>query len=65
MAFVDKRGVLVNIILVFVLVTALCVLINYFVLEFVFGLLMALVVFVLVINWAMISLAYMKFRRVK
>ncbi len=47
------------------LVTALCVLINYLAPESAFGLLMALVVSALVINWAMISLAHMKFRRAK
>jgi len=46
-------------------VTALCVLINYLAPESAFGLLMALVVSALVINWAMISLAHMKFRRAK
>ena len=58
---VDKRGVPVNTILVSALVTALCVLINYLAPESAFGLLMALVVSALVINWAMISLAHMKF----
>ena len=62
---VDKRGVPVNTILVSAVVTALCVLINYFAPESAFGLLMALVVSALVINWAMISLAHMKFRRAK
>lgn len=62
---VDKRGVPVNTILVSALVTALCVLINYFAPESAFGLLMALVVSALVINWAMISLAHIKFRRAK
>ena len=62
---VDKRGVPVNTILVSALVTALCVLINYLAPESAFGLLMALVVSALVINWAMISLAHMKFRRAK
>ncbi len=45
-------------------VTALCVLLNYPP-ESAFGLLMALVVSALVINWAMISLAHMMFRRAK
>ncbi|RJT69973.1 aromatic amino acid transporter AroP, partial [Escherichia coli] len=45
--------------------TALCVLINYLAPAEAFGLLMALVVSALVINWAMISLAHMKFRRAK
>ena len=62
---VDKRGVPVNTILVSALVTALCVLINYMAPESAFGLLMALVVSALVINWAMISLAHIKFRRAK
>ncbi|VTN67244.1 Aromatic amino acid transport protein AroP [Klebsiella pneumoniae] len=48
---VDKRGVPVNTILVSALVTALCVLINYLAPESAFGLLMALVVSALVINW--------------
>ncbi|MBF0716270.1 aromatic amino acid transporter AroP, partial [Gemella palaticanis] len=46
-------------------VTALCVLINYMAPDSAFGLLMALVVSALVINWAMISLAHIKFRRAK
>lgn len=58
LASVDKRGVPVNTILVSALVTALCVLINYLAPESAFGLLMALVVSALVINWAMISGAY-------
>ncbi len=62
---VDKRGVPVNTILISSLFTALCVLINYFAPEEAFGLLMALVVSALVINWAMISLAHIKFRRAK
>lgn len=65
LASVDKRGVPVNTILVSALVTALCVLINYLAPESAFGLLMALVVSALVINWAMISPAHMKFRRAK
>ena len=62
---VDKRGVPVNTILVSAIVTALCVLINYLAPESAFGLLMALVVSALVINWAMISLAHLKFRKAK
>lgn len=62
---VDKRGVPVNTIIVSAVVTALCVLINYLAPESAFGLLMALVVSALVINWAMISLAHIKFRRAK
>lgn len=62
---VDKRGVPVNTILVSAVTTALCVLINYLMPGEAFGLLMALVVSALVINWAMISLAHIKFRRKK
>jgi aromatic amino acid transport protein AroP len=62
---VDKRGVPVNTILVSAVFTALCVLINYLAPESAFGLLMALVVSALVINWAMISISHMKFRKTK
>ena len=47
------------------LATALCVLINYLMPGKAFELLMALVVSALVINWAMISLAHLKFRQAK
>lgn len=40
-------------------------LINYLIPGKAFGLLMSLVVSALVINWAMISLAHLKFRKVK
>lgn len=62
---VDKRGVPVASILVSATTTALCVLINYLMPGEAFGLLMALVVSALVINWAMISLAHLKFRQAK
>ncbi|AFE59985.1 MULTISPECIES: aromatic amino acid transporter AroP [Rahnella] len=62
---VDKRGVPVASILVSAATTALCVLINYLMPGEAFGLLMALVVSALVINWAMISLAHIKFRQAK
>lgn len=62
---VDHRGVPVTTILVSAIATALCVLINYLMPGEAFGLLMALVVSALVINWAMISLAHIKFRRAK
>jgi aromatic amino acid transport protein AroP len=62
---VDRRGVPVTTILVSAIATALCVLINYLMPGEAFGLLMALVVSALVINWAMISLAHIKFRRKK
>ncbi|UOV17694.1 aromatic amino acid transporter AroP [Pantoea agglomerans] len=62
---VDRRGVPVLTILVSAVATALCVLINYLMPGEAFGLLMSLVVSALVINWAMISLAHLKFRRKK
>ena len=60
---VDKRGVPVASIMVSAATTALCVLRNYLMPGEAFGLLMALVVSALVINWAMISLAHIKFRQ--
>jgi len=62
---VDARGVPVVAIGVSATATAICVLINYLMPGEAFGLLMALVVSALVINWAMISLAHLKFRRKK
>ncbi|NIF21247.1 aromatic amino acid transporter AroP [Candidatus Pantoea multigeneris] len=62
---VNSNGVPVNTIFVSACATALCVLINYLMPGEAFGLLMALVVSALVINWAMISLAHMKFRKAK
>ncbi len=62
---VDRRGVPVIAIGVSALATALCVLINYVLPGKAFELLMSLVVSALVINWAMISLAHLKFRASK
>lgn len=62
---VDRRGVPVASILFSGFATGLCVLLNYLMPVGAFALLMALVVSALVINWAMISLAHMKFRRKK
>ncbi|MCW2477790.1 amino acid permease [Candidatus Symbiopectobacterium sp. NZEC135] len=62
---VDKRGVPVIAIGISAAATALCVLINYLIPGKAFELLMALVVSALVINWAMISLAHLKFRKAK
>ncbi|MCU5771453.1 aromatic amino acid transporter AroP [Erwiniaceae bacterium BAC15a-03b] len=62
---VDARGVPVIAIGVSALATAICVLVNYLMPGEAFGILMALVVSALVINWAMISLAHLKFRRKK
>lgn len=61
----DGRGVPVVAIGVSALATAFCVLINYLLPGKAFELLMALVVSALVINWAMISLAHLKFRASK
>ncbi|WON77870.1 amino acid permease [Serratia sp. UGAL515B_01] len=62
---VDGRGVPIIAIGFSALATALCVLINYLIPGRAFELLMALVVSALVINWAMISLAHLKFRAAK
>ncbi|WP_279022787.1 amino acid permease [Gibbsiella quercinecans] len=62
---VDGRGVPVVAIGLSALATAFCVLINYLLPGRAFELLMALVVSALVINWAMISLAHLKFRAAK
>jgi aromatic amino acid transport protein AroP len=62
---VDSRGVPVIAIAVSATATAFCVLINYLIPGRAFELLMALVVSALVINWAMISLAHLKFRAAK
>ena len=45
--------------------TLLCVLLNYFMPAQALGMLMALVVAALVINWAMISLTHIRFRAAK
>ena len=62
---VSRRGVPINSLMLSGAITSLVVLINYLLPQKAFGLLMALVVSALVINWAMISLAHMKFRRAK
>lgn len=60
---VNRRGVPVLAIAVSALVTLLCVLVNYLVPQNALEMLMSLAVAALVINWAMISLAHLKFRR--
>ncbi|MBD9399076.1 amino acid permease [Pseudomonas sp. PDM11] len=60
---VDKRGVPVLAIAVSALFTLICVVVNYLVPKSALELLMSLVVAALVINWAMISLAHIKFRK--
>lgn len=62
---VDGRGVPVVAIGLSAAATLLCVLINYVMPGKAFELLMALVVSALVINWAMISLAHLRFRAAK
>jgi aromatic amino acid transport protein AroP len=61
----NKSGVPLVALSVSAIATLLCVLINYLMPGKAFGLLMALVVSALVINWAMISLAHLKFRKAK
>jgi aromatic amino acid transport protein AroP len=60
---VNARGVPVLAIGLSALVTLLCVLVNYLAPKSALELLMSLVVASLVINWAMISLAHLKFRK--
>lgn len=60
---VNRRGVPVLAIGVSALVTLLCVLVNYLAPKNALELLMSLVVASLLINWAMISLAHLKFRK--
>ncbi|MFZ5956296.1 amino acid permease [Pseudomonas sp. QL9] len=62
LARVDGRGVPVRALLVSAAVTFLAVLVNYLMPARALELLMSLVVAALVINWAMISLAHLKFR---
>lgn len=62
---VDKRGVPILAICLSGLTTLICVVINYLLPGEAFKLLMALVVAALVINWAMISLTHLKFRKAK
>jgi phenylalanine-specific permease len=59
---VNRRGVPVNSLLLSGAVTSLVVLVNYLLPHEAFGLLMALVVATLLLNWVMICLAHLKFR---
>lgn len=61
----DRRGVPYMALGLSAVATAIGVLINYLMPAKAFGLLMSLVVSALVINWAMISLAHLKFRKAK
>ncbi|NSL55653.1 amino acid permease [Uliginosibacterium aquaticum] len=60
---VNARGIPVAALGVSALATAGCVLLNYLLPGQAFGLLMALVVAALIINWAMISITHLKFRQ--
>ncbi len=60
---VNRRGIPLTALAVSALATALCVVINYVMPGKAFELLMSLVVSALVINWAMISITHLKFRR--
>lgn len=60
---VNRRGIPLTALAVSAVATALCVVINYVMPGKAFGLLMALVVAALVINWAMICITHLKFRR--
>lgn len=60
---INKHGIPSNAVLVSALASGLCVVINYMFPEQAFGLLMMLVVAAIVINWVMISLTHLKFRR--
>lgn len=62
---VSRRGIPLAALGVSALATAACVAINYFMPGKAFELLMGLVVSALIINWAMISLIHLKFRRDK
>jgi aromatic amino acid transport protein AroP len=62
---VSARGIPLTALGVSAAATALCVLINYFIPGRAFELLMTLAVSALIINWAMISIIHLKFRRQK
>jgi aromatic amino acid transport protein AroP len=62
---VSARGIPLVALGVSALATAICVLINYFIPGRAFELLMTLAVSALIINWAMISIIHLKFRREK
>jgi phenylalanine-specific permease len=59
---VSRRGVPVNSLFLSGAITSLVVLINYLLPKQAFGLLMALVVATLLLNWIMICLAHLRFR---
>ncbi|MDX6018786.1 phenylalanine transporter [Scandinavium sp. V105_16] len=59
---INRRGVPVNSLILSGAITSLVVLVNYLLPHEAFGLLMALVVATLLLNWVMICLAHLKFR---
>lgn len=63
LAKMNGRGIPVNALLVSAVATAFGVLLNYLMPASAFGILMALVVSALVINWAMITVTHLKFRQ--
>ncbi|AOK31673.1 aromatic amino acid transporter [Burkholderia singularis] len=65
LAHVNRRGIPIAALGMSALATALCVLINYFMPGKAFELLMGLVVSAIIINWAMISMIHLRFRRAK
>jgi aromatic amino acid transport protein AroP len=62
---VNRRGIPLAALGISALATGVCVVVNYFMPGKAFELLMGLVVSALIINWAMISLIHLKFRRDK
>ncbi|OLS59066.1 amino acid permease [Pseudomonas putida] len=62
---VNDKGVPLVALGISALATGLCVVINYFMPREAFGFLMALVVASLVINWGIISITHLKFRKAK
>ncbi|SAK84516.1 aromatic amino acid transport protein [Caballeronia hypogeia] len=65
LAHVSARGIPLGAVGVSAFVTAACVIINYLIPGRAFGLLMGLAVSALIINWAMISIIHLMFRRRK
>ncbi len=62
---VNRRGIPLTALAVSAAATGICVLVNYFMPGEAFELLMGLVVSALIINWAMISIIHLMFRRAK
>ncbi|WP_019448921.1 amino acid permease [Cupriavidus sp. BIS7] len=62
---VNRRGIPLTALAVSAIATGICVVINYFMPGQAFELLMGLVVSALIINWAMISIIHLMFRRAK